>query len=33
VVEGLNILNLDKENITWLGGLDLERTGEVMDLS
>ena len=32
IVEGLDVLDLHEENVTGLGGLDLERTGEVVDL-
>lgn len=33
ILEGLDVLNLNEEDVTWLGGLDLEGTGEVVDLS
>ena len=32
VVEGLDVLNLHEEDVTWLGSLDLERTREIVDL-
>ena len=33
VLEGLDVLNLNEEDVTWLGGLDLEGPGEIVDLS
>ena len=32
VLEGLNVLNLDEEDVAWFGGFDLEGAGEVVDL-
>jgi hypothetical protein len=32
MLKGLNVLYFNKKNVTRLGGLDLERAGEVMDL-
>jgi hypothetical protein len=33
VLERLYILNLDEQNVAWLGGLDFERARQVVDLS
>ena len=33
VLERLDVLNLNKKDVTWLGGLDLEGSGQVVDLS
>ena len=33
ILKGLDILNLNDQNITRLGSLDFERTAQIMDLS
>lgn len=32
-LEGLDVLDFDEEDVTWFGGLDLEGSGKVVDLS